>query len=80
MKREHRNDIVAVPFALLWQVTMFLLPMQLVIKSYTAFFNTLPLFLIGAAGMYQFWWKALPPKNAEAQNQPVPQPVEAGTE
>ena len=63
MRREHRNDILAVPFALLWQVTIFLLPMQLVIKSYTAFLCTLPLFLVSAVGMYQFWWKALPPRD-----------------
>ena len=80
MKREHRNDILAVPFALLWQVTMFLLPMQLVIKSYTAFFYTLPLFLVGAAGLYRFWWNALPPRDAETRNQPVLEPVGAGGE
>jgi hypothetical protein len=57
--RENRRDILTVPFALLWQVTLYLLPMQLVIKSYQAFFWTLPLFLIGLAGMYFFWWKPL---------------------
>jgi solute:Na+ symporter, SSS family len=62
LDREHHNDIWAVPFTLLWQVTLFLLPMQLVIKSYHAFFYTLPLFLIAVAGMYHFWWKPLPPR------------------
>ncbi|MBI2844111.1 MAG: sodium:solute symporter [Armatimonadetes bacterium] len=57
---EHRNDIITVPFALLWQVTMFLLPMQLVIKSYSSFWLTLPLFLVGVAGLYWFWWRNLP--------------------
>jgi Na+/proline symporter len=57
--RENRQDIITVPFALLWQVTLYLLPMQLVIKSYRAFFCTLPLFLIALAGMYFFWWKPL---------------------
>jgi hypothetical protein len=52
-------DIITVPFALLYQVTLFLLPMQLVIKSYGAFFYTLPLFLIGLTGMYFFWWRPL---------------------
>lgn len=56
---EHRNDIIAVPFALLWQVTLFLLPMQLVIKAYDSFWGTLPLFLIGCAGMYWFWYRNL---------------------
>lgn len=57
--RENRMDMSAVPFALLWQVTLFLLPMQLVIKSYQSFLETLPLFLAGAAGMYWFWWRPL---------------------
>lgn len=61
LAKEHRNDIVSVPFALLWQVTMFLLPMQLVIKSYSSFWMTLPLFLVGLAGLYWFWWRNLPP-------------------
>ena len=57
--RENRQDLTTVPFALLWQVTMFLLPMQLVIKSYASFWCTLPLFLVGVAGMYCFWWRPL---------------------
>ncbi|MDD2764852.1 MAG: hypothetical protein PHE83_12855 [Opitutaceae bacterium] len=57
--RENRSDMIAVPFTLLWQITLFLLPMQLVIKSYQAFFCTLPLFLIGVTGMYFFWWRPL---------------------
>jgi hypothetical protein len=57
---EHRNDILTVPFALLWQVTLFLLPMQLVMKDYRSFWLTLPLFIVGVAGMYIFWWRKLP--------------------
>ncbi|MDD5139800.1 MAG: hypothetical protein PHY43_06010 [Verrucomicrobiales bacterium] len=57
--RENRTDMITVPFALLWQVTLFLLPMQLVIKSYRAFWLTLPFFLVGVAGMYWFWWRPL---------------------
>jgi solute:Na+ symporter, SSS family len=56
---ENRRDIATVPFALLWQVTLFLLPMQLVIRSYGSFLCTLPLFLVGAAGMYLLWWRPL---------------------
>ncbi len=58
-RREHRNDLLAVPFVLLWQVTLFLLPMELVMKAYSEFFATLPLFVLGAAGMYLFWWRKL---------------------
>jgi len=61
MQREHRNDLLAVPFTLLWQVTLLLLPMQLVIHSFKAFGVTLVLFIIGLAGMYIFWYRNLPP-------------------
>jgi len=71
--REHYNDLMTVPFGLLGQVCMFLMPMQLVVKSYHAFFMTLPLFLIGAAGMWWFWWRNLPP----AEPADVPQDVPA---
>lgn len=57
--RENRNDMLTVPFALLWQVTLFLLPMQLVIKTYDSFLMTLPLHLIAITGLYFFWWKPL---------------------
>ena len=70
--RENLNDILTLPFALIWLVTMLLLPMQLVIKAYTAFFWTLPMFLFGLAGMYVFWWKPLMKK------QPAIEPPSAG--
>jgi Na+/proline symporter len=79
IKKEHRTDIIAVPFALLWQVTLFLLPMQLVIKSYSSFWMTLPFFLVGSAGMYWFWWRplmrketvAMPTREPSASSGPV---------
>jgi len=77
MDRENRSDILAVPFTLLWQVTMFLLPMQLVTKTYTAFWSTLPLFLIGATGMYFFWWRPMMHREAGTAHgaEPTPNPV-----
>ncbi|RKY08557.1 MAG: sodium:solute symporter, partial [Planctomycetota bacterium] len=34
MTKEHRNDIIALPFALSWQITLFLLPMQAIIRNW----------------------------------------------
>ena len=59
MDAENRNDILTIPFALLAQVTLFLLAMQLVIKAYSSIAWTLPLFLIGVIGLRIFWWKPL---------------------
>lgn len=63
MEQEHRRDILCVPFALLWQVTMFILPMQAVIGAWSAFVPTFVLFAIGLTGMYFLWWRHLPKEN-----------------
>ncbi len=60
---EHRNDIISVPFVMTAQVTIFLMPMQIMIKSYSAFFMTLPIFIFAVIGTYWFWWRNLPPKS-----------------
>ena len=63
MQLEHRRDVLCVPFALLWQVTMFLLPMLAVIGAWTPFCYTLALFLIGLSGVYMLWFRHLPKEN-----------------
>ena len=60
VKRENRNDLLAVPFALAWQISLFLLPMELIIHNYRAFWITLPIFLVGLTGLYFLWYKKLP--------------------
>lgn len=60
---EHFYDLLSVPFALVWQVTMFLAPMLLVIHHWQGFTVTLVLWLIGGAGLYGFWYRRLPEKN-----------------
>ncbi|MBX7259489.1 MAG: sodium:solute symporter [Candidatus Hydrogenedentes bacterium] len=63
LRLEHRRDILCVPFALLWQVTMFILPMQAVIGAWSSFLPTAVLFLIGLTGMYFLWFRHLPKEN-----------------
>ena len=58
--REHRNDMITTGIALVWQVSLFLLPMQFLTRNWQGFFGTLPIFLLGCAGLYFFWWKNLP--------------------
>lgn len=61
--REHFYDILSVPFALGYLVTLFLMPMQLVIRNWTAFAVTLPIWLTCALGLYLFWYRKLPAAN-----------------
>jgi len=67
MKKEHFYDVLSLPFAIVWQVTLFLLPMQLIIRSWHAFFVTLPIFIISLIGLYLFWYKQLPETNYEEE-------------
>lgn len=62
MVREHKNDLISLPLALCWQVTLFLLPMQLIIHTYKSFAITFTIFLVSLAGLYRYWYKNLPPK------------------
>lgn len=63
MKKEHRNDLLAVPFVMTWLVTMFLMPMQLIIRQYDAFLITLSLFIVSIIFIYIFWYRNLPDKD-----------------
>jgi len=53
-------DILALPFVLLWQITLFMLPMQFIIKSYRSFAVTGIIFVICMAAMYFLWYRQLP--------------------
>ena len=60
MTKEHRNDLLALPFALGWQITLFLLPMQLMVRNWQGFWITFAVFAFCLAGMYIFWYRNLP--------------------
>ena len=57
--RENTNDLIALPFALVYQVTLFMLPMQAIIHSWRQFWLTLPVFAVGSFGLYWFWYRNL---------------------
>lgn len=63
MNKEHRNDILAVPFVLGWQVTMFLMAMQVVMHAWKSFAVTLAISAVCVTGMYFFWYRHLPKEN-----------------
>ncbi|MCC6144576.1 MAG: sodium:solute symporter [Candidatus Hydrogenedentes bacterium] len=58
--RENRYDIISLPFIFVYQVTLFLLPMQIIIHAWSAVLMTLPVFLGSLAGIYWFWYRHLP--------------------
>ncbi len=60
-RREHRLDILTVASALVWQVCLFLIPMQILTRNWLALYTTLPIFAAGCVALYFFWWRNLPP-------------------
>lgn len=76
MKREHLNDLMALPFTLGWMVSLFLLPMELMVGNFYAGGVTLAVFLVCLAGMYKFWYKNLPavPQGNEEVTTPAYEP------
>jgi len=60
IKRENHNDIWTVPIALVWQVSMFLVAMQIVLHSYRDAVWTGMVFLISSFGLYWVWYRNLP--------------------
>ena len=67
MRREHRCDILALPFVLGWHITLFIWPMQLIVKTYGAFAITFTIFLVCLVGMYFLWYRNLPPAAAPVE-------------
>jgi Na+/proline symporter len=62
MAREQKYDFLSLPFALAWQFTMLMLPMQLMIREWRAAGITGAVLAVSLAGLYVFWYKKLPKK------------------
>ena len=54
---ENKKDAISIPFVFIYQVMLFMIPMQIIIHRFDALRWSLPLFLIGATGVYFIWWK-----------------------
>ena len=65
-RREHRNDLVALPIAFVWMITMYLAPMQFMIGQYVVAWISTGLFVLSCAGLYVFWYRNLPPPSPRA--------------
>lgn len=59
-RKEHIRDLIALPFGLLWLVTLLLLPMLLMIRAWQEAAVTASLLTVSLIGLYQFWYKHLP--------------------
>jgi Na+/proline symporter len=62
MVREHKYDVISLPFALFWQFTMLMLPMLLIVRQYGASAVAGAVLAISLIGLYFFWYRHLPPR------------------
>ena len=58
--KEHGNDIRTVFIGLVWQVTLLLIPMQILTHNKEGLMATVPIFVLACMGLYFFWWRNLP--------------------
>ncbi|MFA6426489.1 MAG: sodium:solute symporter [Phycisphaerae bacterium] len=65
VKREHFYDIISLPFAFFWMLTLLLIPMQLLIKSYRGLIYSIPVFVVSLVGLYFFWYRHLGARDIE---------------
>ena len=59
INEENKRDIIAIFFAVPWQVVLFLCSMMIVLKQWSNFLNLFILLIILSAGLYWFWFRHL---------------------
>lgn len=59
-KREHCRDLLALPFAFVWMVSMYLLPMQLLIHQWRPALLSATVFVLCSFYLYVFWYRSIP--------------------
>lgn len=66
---EHRRDIAAVPFAMTFQIMIFLAPMLMIIRNWSAFAVCSVIAMVALLGLYQIWLRHInvPPPSMNAE-------------
>jgi len=59
INKENQRDIIAIFFAVPWQVVLFLTGMMIVMKQWSNVFNLFGLLIVLSAGLYWFWYRHL---------------------
>jgi Na+/proline symporter len=61
MSQEHKFDLISLPFAFFWQLTMLMLPLFLIVKQFRASAVAASILAVSLIGLYFFWYRKLPP-------------------
>lgn len=65
--REHRRDLLALPFALVWQASLFLAPMLFIIHNWRGFAGAALICAGAFAALWLLWFRHQPKENAHAE-------------
>ncbi len=60
MAREHKFDLISLPFALCWQMSMLILPLLLIVRNWRASAVAAAVLAASLTGLYFFWYRKLP--------------------
>ena len=60
--QEHKYDLISLPFAFFWQLTMLMLPMLLIVRQWGASAVAGGILAVSLTGLYFFWYRKLPPR------------------
>jgi Na+/proline symporter len=58
--REHKYDLLSLPFALCWQMSMLILPLLLIVRQWRPAAVTAAVLAAALTGLYFFWYRKLP--------------------
>jgi hypothetical protein len=59
VKRENRRDLLALCFAIPWQLTLFLVPVHIMIRDWSRVGVFLSVLVVSSLGLYFFWYRHL---------------------
>ena len=59
INQENRKDIIAIFFAVPWQIVLFLTGMMIVLKQWTNFISLFGILVVLSFGLYWFWFRHL---------------------
>ncbi len=67
MEKEHKNDLLSVPFMFVFQVSLYLTSMFLIVHSFDFVYIGVAVIAVSLVGLYYFWYRHLPETNFEPE-------------